>query len=201
MIQKRFPADTTLKEETFLNDKKIDAELYAYLLSLSYPEEVTGRTVTRKTDLPTQAQICEKINIKSSTTYRTHLKYLIEQGYIEEESDKYIFPRKENIYFDIPLNTVQYLLDTVQEPVIKAYIYLGQRNKFKPGYVFTLEELAEHIGISLRGHQREYTRLNNILRALAINGLVQYRTIPSGSTYRQQITDFSYHIKDERNNF
>ena len=28
LIQKRFPADITLKEITFLNDKKIDAELF-----------------------------------------------------------------------------------------------------------------------------------------------------------------------------
>lgn len=31
MIQKRFPADTTLEYSTFLNNKKIDAELYAFL--------------------------------------------------------------------------------------------------------------------------------------------------------------------------
>lgn len=30
-IKKRFPATTAMEELTFLNDKKIDAELYAYL--------------------------------------------------------------------------------------------------------------------------------------------------------------------------
>jgi hypothetical protein len=30
-IHKRFPADTTNEEITFLNDGKIDAQLYAYL--------------------------------------------------------------------------------------------------------------------------------------------------------------------------
>jgi len=29
--EKRFPADTTLEKLTFLNNKKIDGELYAYL--------------------------------------------------------------------------------------------------------------------------------------------------------------------------
>jgi hypothetical protein len=29
--EKRFPANTTLKDITFLNDKKINGELYAYL--------------------------------------------------------------------------------------------------------------------------------------------------------------------------
>lgn len=32
-IQKHFPADTTLEIKTFLNDSKVDAELYGYLLS------------------------------------------------------------------------------------------------------------------------------------------------------------------------
>ena len=32
-IQKHFPADTTLLQKTFLNDPKVDAELYGYLLS------------------------------------------------------------------------------------------------------------------------------------------------------------------------
>jgi hypothetical protein len=30
-IKKRFPADTTLEVNTFLNDKKINGELYALL--------------------------------------------------------------------------------------------------------------------------------------------------------------------------
>jgi hypothetical protein len=33
--RKRFPADTTLDNLTFLNDKKINGELYAYLQGLS----------------------------------------------------------------------------------------------------------------------------------------------------------------------
>ena len=91
--------------------------------------------------------------------------------------------------------------DTVKEPVIKAYIYLGQRNKFKSGYVFTLEELAEHTGVSLKGHQREYILLNNILRSLEIHGLVTTRTVQEGRTFRQKITGFSYHITKTGDNF
>jgi hypothetical protein len=52
MIQKRFPANTALNESTFLNNKKIDAELYALLQSLSYPND-EGLTVVYKKDLPT----------------------------------------------------------------------------------------------------------------------------------------------------
>ena len=51
-INKRFPADTTLKESTFLNNKKINAELYALLMTYSYPDEL-NRTVVIKKNLPT----------------------------------------------------------------------------------------------------------------------------------------------------
>lgn len=34
-INKSFPANRTMDIKTFLNDPKIDSELYAYLLSLS----------------------------------------------------------------------------------------------------------------------------------------------------------------------
>lgn len=58
IIQKRFPADVTLDKEvqTFLRDKKIDAELYALLQQYSLPIEVDNGvyiTVVNKDDLPT----------------------------------------------------------------------------------------------------------------------------------------------------
>jgi hypothetical protein len=51
VVQKRFPADTDLtKEITFLKDKNIDAELYSYLQSMSFP--VDGVTIVEKSRLP-----------------------------------------------------------------------------------------------------------------------------------------------------
>lgn len=49
-IEKSFPANKELDIKTFLNDPKIDGELYAYLLALS--KGVQGRTVLNKKDLP-----------------------------------------------------------------------------------------------------------------------------------------------------
>ena len=45
------PADPILENLTFLNDKKVDGELYAFLQSYSYPDE-QKRTVVNKKDLP-----------------------------------------------------------------------------------------------------------------------------------------------------
>lgn len=74
-VTKRFPADTELKTElTFLTDKRVDAELYAYLLSISYPKE--GETVVYFRDIPAQAVVCGIVGIKSRGTLATHLGYL-----------------------------------------------------------------------------------------------------------------------------
>ena len=105
MIQKRFPADTDLKKDiTFLKDPKIDAELYSYLQSLSFPDE--GVTVVAKIDLPSQAEIAKKIGVKSTKTYRAHLQYLIETGYVEDYDDHYVLPNIEEIYMLLPLETI-----------------------------------------------------------------------------------------------
>ena len=105
LVQKRFPADTDLtKEVTFLKDQRIDAELYSYLQSLSYP--IDGVTTVMKVDIPAQAQICAKIGIKSAKTLRAHLQYLIETGYVEDKGDKYELPNIEDIYLLLPLDTI-----------------------------------------------------------------------------------------------
>lgn len=170
MVQKRFPADTTLQELTFLNNKKIDAELYSYFQSISMPEN--GLTVVYKSDMPAQAKICKLLRIGDARTLKSHLKYLIEAEYMIEEEDKYILPNKEDIYLLIPLETIQFIRDTLREPVVKTYIYLGQKWKQKPNYEFTFEEIGKHIGIKLAGNARGYTMIDNILTNLSNNGLI-----------------------------
>lgn len=49
-IEKRFPSNTTLEELTFLNDKKVDGDLYAYLLSKA--RGVDKETRVYKSSLP-----------------------------------------------------------------------------------------------------------------------------------------------------
>lgn len=169
MSIKHFPADTSMEYKTFLNDNKIDGELYGYLLSMSYGEE--GRTVVYKSNLPTREKLGEILKISRKTLY-THMKYLKEKGYIVEEKDKYYIPKIENMYFKIPQETIHFLQDTVKEPVIKTFIYLGQRNNYKPGqYVFTLKEICEHLGLS---YKHQCSTINNYLIILAKCGLIEY---------------------------
>lgn len=137
-----------------MNNKKIDAELYAFFQSISMPNE--GLTIVLKSALPTQSAICKKLGIGDARTYKSHLKCLLETGYIIEEEDRYVLPNKEDMYLLIPLATVQFMQDTLREPVIKTYIYLGQKWKQKHGYEFSYEEIAQHIGIKLAGNARGY---------------------------------------------
>lgn len=199
--QKRFPADTTLDELTFLNNKKINGELYAFLQGISRYEVIDREsnqfvTYVLKKDLPTQTKICESLSINSPKTYRAHLNYLIECGYIIDEGDRYMLPEKESIYFLIPLLTLQYLNDNCKEHVIKIYVYLGQ--KYKQGlyngkqYEFTLEELGNHIGIKIKNNSRGYSIINNALDLLYNSGLIDYVSYFDGVSQKKKLTKFSY---------
>lgn len=195
-INKRFPADTTLKYNTFLNNKKVNAELYALLMTYSFPDD-QKRTVVIKKKLPSQATLCSQIGIKSPKTYRAHLQHLIDFGYIIDDKDRYYLLQKEDIFFDIPLETVKYLNDTMREQVVKIYIYLGQRNKYKPKqYIFTIEEIAEHIGINLNGNSRNYEIINNALVCLKNNELIDYVEFYEGVHPRKRLTKFSLKVKN-----
>ena len=83
-----------------------------------------------KGELGTQKQLCEEIRIKSPKTLRKYLKVLLKTGYIEDKGAYYLLPKKEDIFFKIPLDTLRFIQNTIKEDVIKIYIYLGQRYKY-----------------------------------------------------------------------
>ena len=190
MTQKRFPADTAL---TFLNNKRIDAEIYTYFQCCSYPKK--NKTIAYKKDLGTQNEICEILRDygaqMSLATYKRHLNYLIEQGYIIEEKDYYVLPNKEQVYLLLPLETLKFIQDTLKTPVIKTYIYLGQRWKYKQGYLFTKKELAEHTGIKLSNNSEPYAKINNYLDVLKNNGLIDFEPVTVQDIHYLKLTKWS----------
>lgn len=200
--KKRFPADTKLDVLTFLNDKKVNGELYAYLQSLSTHDSKQGTYVLKK-DLPTQAKICEAIGIKSPKTLRVHLGYLSEVGLIIEEKDKYILPDQEDIYFLIPLNTLQYLTDNCKEHVIKIYIYLGQRWKWAQQrgtpYRFTYREIGEHIGINKIREDLMNRQIKNALLLLINSEMIDFEEGYENKVPYKELTKFSFDFKDVKN--
>lgn len=170
-------------------DKKIDAELYAFLQSISMPND--GVTEVLKKDMPAQSKVCEKISVKSPKTYRAHLKYLIDTGYVIEEDDRYVLPAVEDIYLLLPLDTLHFIVDTITEPVVKIYVYLGQRHKYKKDYVFTQEEIAQHLGLKLDGQPETRRQIKNGLIALQNHGLIQYETFYDGKSHRYRLLTWS----------
>ena len=215
MEQKRFPADTTLDFSTFLNDKKINGELYAILQGLSDYLVIDKKlnlysTYVLKSKMPTQTDLCKKLGIKSPKTLRQHLQYLIEQHYIvpggTDEDDKdvaYYLPEMENIYFLIPADTLKYLNNNCREHVIKIYVYLGQRYKMALAmgkqYEFTLKELGTHLGIGIKNHTKQYEVVNNALELLFNSGLIEYVSYFDGQMQKKKLTNFSFeYIKPEK---
>lgn len=194
-VSKRFPANTSLLESTFLNDKKVDGELYGLLQSYAFPNG-QKETIIEKKELPAQTVLCSKLNIKSPKTYRAHLQYLISKGFVEDRGDKLYLPNVEEIYFMIPLSTLMFLNDTAKEQVIKVYIYLGQRYKYKKDYIFTIAEIASHIGIELNNNQRNYITINNVLTCLQNHGLISYKEIYENNLPKKQLTSFSFEVKN-----
>lgn len=194
-IEKSFPADTSMNKDeqgnlikTFLNDPKADAELYAYLLSMS--RGIEGETRVYKDSLPTQSTIATEIlHYKSRRTVINHLNYLKEQKYIIDQDKYYLLPNKERMYFKIPQDLLSFFIDTVKEPIIKTYIYLGQRNNYKPKqYVFTLKEICEHLGLY---YQKNSEIIKNYLFILEQLELIKITKFYEGKTPKMRLVNFS----------
>lgn len=156
---------------------------------------LTLKRIAYKKDLGTQSEICEILRDYgaqlSLATYKRHLNYLIEQGYIIEEKDYYVLPNKEQVYLLLPLETLKFIQDTLKTPVIKTYIYLGQRWKYKQGYLFTKKELAEHTGIKLSNNSEPYAKINNYLDVLKNNGLIDFEPVTVQDIHYLKLTKWS----------
>lgn len=199
-IEKRFPADTSMLKEiknedgsttyaaTFLSDPKVDAELYAYLLSQSIGEE--SETRVYKNALPAWKDIATEIlHCKSKTTVGNHLKYLKDAGYITDCGAYYRLELPEKMYFKMPLELVEFFTTTIKEQVLKTYIYLGQRNNYKPNqYVFTIQELCEHTGLS---YKNKYNVMQNALTVLEKLELIKITRFFDGKSPKMRLVNFS----------
>lgn len=123
------------------------------------------------------------------------MKYLIDNGYIIEEKDRYLInTKKEEIFLEIDLDTIQFLNDTVKEPVWKTYLYLGQRWKWKGNeFVFTLEDLADHLGKKINNNSSVYRELNNYLSILEDVGLIKIASfLEEGKIPRKRLIFFNF---------
>lgn len=139
-----FPAELSTKEKIFLNDDKVDANLYGYLQIKS---EINSKeeAVVKKYNLPTQVEICHSLGIKSPKTLRVRLNYLMQAGYVEDREDEYYLPTQESI-IRIPSRIVSKLIN--EKHLLKVYIYLALKWQYsQKTYHFTLTEIEQNLGI------------------------------------------------------
>ena len=204
VVEKHFPADTSLNMLTFLNNKNIDGRVYGYLQSKSMPVLIekdgikSYETRVDKYQVGSQADFCQAVKIKSPKTLRKHLNTLKETGYIKDMGPYYLLPRKEDIFFKMPLDTLRFIQNTIQEDVIKIYIYLGQRNKYALmngyRYSFTMKEIAQHLGLSINSSNSRIF-IKDGLDALMNNGLIKFVPYHDGQIPKFRLVDFSYEYK------
>lgn len=197
-IIKSFPTDPSMEYDkegnlilTFLNDSKVDAELYAYLLSISLG--IDKETRTYKKDMLSIKQISTEIlQVKSRQTVYNHLNYLIEQDYITDKGDYYLINNKQSPFLKIPLDLVKYFCDNLKEAVLKVYLYLGQRYIYKPQeWEFSIKELCEHLGLNYNV-KRNREKISNTLSILSDVGLISYKVIKKDNlTFLMKLTNFS----------
>lgn len=181
-IYKSFPANPKLDIQTFLNDPKINAELYGYLLVLSKgakTQDGKGITYIDDKEFPSASNLSKKLG-KCRQTISKHLEYLKERQYLQRDeiNHQWIILNPEKFYYNIPTDTLAYLLDTVQNNVLKVYVYLGNRYDCScissSSYTFTNKELCEHLGLQYRNN---YDKIKHIIDALEKYGLIQYSII------------------------
>ena len=112
----------------------------------------------------------EEMAIKDIRTFNSRLKKLEEFGLMREEGNYYILTNEfgKHNYFDVPKATLEMLLKTCQDDVIKVYLYLlawqVSKQKNKETFLFSLNQLCEACGLSKAVKTRE--KMFNILLLL-----------------------------------
>ena len=205
-IKKRFPAYTNTCSQYFLNDKKLNGELYAVLLanSIVRVNEDTQQTTTYcpKEKINLSALCKEQCFNCTRQTLANKLKYLETCGYIKSDSKGYTILMPEMAWKDIPLSTVRLLVTLFQAPVIKTYIYLGVRLNWKKQndcdyYDFSKKEIIEHCGIMMKRNREGYYAVTAILTTLADAELIKYHIVrkhlPNSNMYfyNYRLTEWS----------
>ena len=173
----KFPSDINDTNKTFIQNKRINDNLYGLLLL--YAKEINNQYVIFKNDLPSQNTICESLNI-CRTTLNTHLNYLTDNNYLIQQDDKYIINNPEKTYFEIPYDTLSQLIGSKTNYIIKIFIYFGQQMKDTKAISFTISDLIDLLGLSNAGNSSSYQKINNILDYLKTYNFIDYNDKQTG---------------------
>ena len=180
-------------EENFMEDKKLYDGVWGFFQMNSYKDK-EGNTIVYKTKDTTPTGIFNSIkriveykngkpkyNISLSTVKRNIDLYkrlgLIWEGKTTDlygnEVDCYFLQNEFKYYELIPYDTLRFLLNSTNGVVIKIYVYLLNKYKWKGnGYQFTKKELGECVGYT--NNKNTNTMIDDILLNLKNNGLINW---------------------------
>lgn len=206
-----------------MQDRAVDYKLFSMLQSMSFLTKDNVRFVYKKHPQYgnlTRPRLLELYNenckdskdLISLSTIGRKLRLFKSIGMMSEEFviDRfgkrvaaYVLLENYRTYQYIPLDTLQYLANTASSSVIKIYAYLLNKHiykqKFNQFYSFTLQELAEQIGITdfNNGNTRRVKDcLNSLLSVDLISYAEYYVTIDSGvPSPRMRLTSANQHYK------
>lgn len=177
--------------DEFMKDKKIYANMWAFLQTISYLSKDKQRFVykTHFTMKEMHETIATeekgKLNPSLSTVKNVWKLFkeigLVKEGKIEDLSgnavDVYILSQDFEIFQPIPLQTLSFLINVSNSNVIKVYAYLLNKYKWKQKgkewYSFTIKELLSAIGYSYKNENVKM--MTDILEMLKAIQLIDYQ--------------------------
>ena len=184
--------------DEFMKDKKIYANAWAYLQTISYLSKDKQRFVYKAhftlkemhESIATEEK--GKLTPSLSTVKNVWGLYkklgFVKEGKIEDLSgnnvDVYILSQDFSIFQPIPLQTLSFLVNVANSNVIKVYAYLLNKYKWKQKenqwYSFTIKELLSAIGYSYKNDNVKM--MTDILEMLKAIKLIDYEI-----TYYKQV--------------
>ena len=153
-----------------MKDKMISDLLYSMLQSYSnWNKEENHRYIPKK--IIKKSKWAKALGI-SRPTLDKRIGKLLEKEYLIDKEDYYILPNKGEYYFLVPVETLNYLINTANHNVIKIYCNLGLLYKFYGDKAYyTQSKLLEVIGYD-KTDKNNHKTIKHILTSLKLNGLL-----------------------------
>lgn len=172
-------------EEEFMKDKMISDLLYSMLQSYSnWNKEENHRYIPKK--IIKKSKWAKALGI-SRPTLDKRIGKLLEKEYLIDKEDYYILPNKGEYYFLVPVETLNYLINTANHNVIKIYCHLGLLYKFYGDKAYyTQSKLLEVIGYD-KTDKNNHKTIKHILTSLKLNGLLVSTSENEGVITKERI--------------
>ena len=193
----------------------VDDLLYGYLKRIAtYNPNTKELYFTQKTWNKTATKrVIKKIcGIERKRERDSHFNKLINTGLLEirgagTKEERYVFLDNEINYKLVPLDLLDYLLNTASSGVIQVYIYLLDKYEWKKKensyFYFTKKEIALALGYSNASSitGSVLSRISDILACLIRQGIIEFeevgvKTVNGKPTTRQRLTFVARNVKD-----